>query len=477
MNIRPTQSSKFALVNSGLSLNFAKLALSQERIATGKRILRPSDDVIGTAKSLSTRKQMSQIGNYRKAIESSRPYLESASSSLQDVSGILTEARALITQGMSGTLNDSDRAIIGGQLEQLVDQLVDVANSQFGDRYLFGGTLSNDPPFAFETVNGVRQVVYNGDDEVQRVKIGSGTEVGINIPGSDIFGLFEYAGAKLSGLTGATLGTSANQGTGYADLIFRHEATVGTPGAGIALANAGDDDTILQDHLLSVDATAGTVTLGNGSPVPIPQVGDADYADFVVKTADGAEVHLDFTGYTGVDTSATLSGAGSVSLDGTNFTPITFTETDLELVDGNTGTVVHLDTTSVNRAGSELLSFQGGVSIFDALQGAAADLKGSSGLDSADFLARMSDRLSEMERNQENALSALGTLGARSERLNDSAERLGAMDVSLQGVLSQIEDADLATVALELSRAEQTLQLAQMTGSRLLQNSLLNFLR
>lgn len=477
MNIRPTQASKFALVNSGLSLNFAKLALSQERIATGKRILRPSDDVIGTAKSLSTRKQMSQIGNYYQAIESSRPYLESASSSLQDVSGILTEARALLTQGMSGTLNDSDRALIGGQLEQLVDQLVDVANSQFGDRYLFGGTLSNDPPFAFETTNGVRRVVYRGDDEVQRVKIGSGTEVGINIPGSDIFGLFEYAGAKLSGLTGATLGTSANQGTGYADLIFRHDATVGTPGAGIALANAGDDDTILQDHLLTVDATAGTVTLGNGASVPIPQVGDADYSDFVVKTADGAEVHLDFTGYTGVDTSATLSGAGSVSLEGTNFSPLSFTETDLELIDSDRGIVVHLDTKNVNRAGSELLSFQGGVSIFDALQGAASDLKNSSGLGSSDFLARMTDRLTEMDRNQENALSALGTLGARTERLNDSAERLSAMDLSLQGVLSKIEDADLATVALELSRAEQTLQLAQMTGSRLLQNSLLNFLR
>lgn len=477
MNIRPTQSSKFALVNSGLSLNFAKLALSQERIATGKRILRPSDDVIGTARSLSTRKQMSQINNYRKAIESSRPYLESASSSLQDVSGILSEARALITQGMSGTLNDSDRAIIGGQLEQLVDQLVGVANSQFGDRYLFGGTLTEEPPFAFETVGGVRQVVYRGDDEVQRVQIGANTEIGVNLPGSDIFGLFEYAGAKLSGLTGATLGTSANQGTGYADLIFRQDGTFGTPGAGIALANGGSDDTILQDHLLTVDVTAGTVTLGNGIARPIPQVGDPDYSDFVVKTAEGAEVHLDFTGFTGVDTSATLSGTGSVSLDGTNFTPLTFTETDLELVDSNTGTVVHLDTTNVNRAGSELLSFQGGVSIFDALQGAASDLKNSGGLDSADFLARMTDRLSEMDRNQGNAISALGTLGARSARMNDSAERLSAMDLSLQGVLSYIEDADLATVALELSRAEQTLQLAQMTGSRLLQNTLLNFLR
>jgi flagellin-like hook-associated protein FlgL len=39
-----------------------------------------------------------------------------------------------------------------------------------------------------------------------------------------------------------------------------------------------------------------------------------------------------------------------------------------------------------------------------------------------------------------------------------------------------VEDADFAEVALDLQRSEQTLQLAQATGSRLMQQSLLRFL-
>jgi len=477
MSIRPTQSTTFALVQAGLNFNFNRLAVSQEHIATGKRILRPSDDVLGTAKSLSTRKQMGQLNQFLKSIETGKPNLEASTAALQDVSNVLSEARAIMTQGMNGTLNDADRRSLGEQLDLLVDRLVEVGNSQLGERYVFGGTATDEPPFGYETVGGQRRVVYRGDDGVQRVSIGAGTQVGVNMPGSEIFDLFEYAGAKLSGLTGVQLGTSANQGTGYEELVFRHDGTIGAPGAGITLANGGADDTILQDHVLTVDGAAGTVTLDGGTVFHLPQAGDADFTDFVVKNADGAEVHLDFSGYGGGNTTATLTGSGSVALDGTNYVPLTFTETNLQLLDDETGAVVHIDTTNVNRSGGELVSFGGAVSVFDALQGAANDLKNSPNLDASDFSARMSDRMDELLRNQDNSLRALGTLGARTERLNTSASRLQAMDLNLQGVLSLIEDTDLSKVALELSRAEQTLQLAQMTGSRLIQTSLLNFLR
>ena len=43
-------------------------------------------------------------------------------------------------------------------------------------------------------------------------------------------------------------------------------------------------------------------------------------------------------------------------------------------------------------------------------------------------------------------------------------------------LISNVEDVDFAEVALDLQRAEQTLQLAQATGARLAQQTLLNFL-
>ena len=49
--------------------------------------------------------------------------------------------------------------------------------------------------------------------------------------------------------------------------------------------------------------------------------------------------------------------------------------------------------------------------------------------------------------------------------------------VETQGLLSGVEDADFSQVVLDMTRAEQTLELAQATSVRLLSTSLLNFLR
>jgi flagellin-like hook-associated protein FlgL len=55
--------------------------------------------------------------------------------------------------------------------------------------------------------------------------------------------------------------------------------------------------------------------------------------------------------------------------------------------------------------------------------------------------------------------------------------KIEGMVGELSAHLSEVEDADLASVVMEASQAEQTMQLAQMAGARLMQNTLLNFLR
>ena len=74
-------------------------------------------------------------------------------------------------------------------------------------------------------------------------------------------------------------------------------------------------------------------------------------------------------------------------------------------------------------------------------------------------------------------LGAMGALGSRTARLDDTQERLLDLGVHLKGLLAQIEDADLTETVIEMNRAELTLQAAQATGARLLQQTLMNFLR
>jgi flagellin-like hook-associated protein FlgL len=85
--------------------------------------------------------------------------------------------------------------------------------------------------------------------------------------------------------------------------------------------------------------------------------------------------------------------------------------------------------------------------------------------------------LVELDRNHENVLTATGELGALSQRAGGLGDAYETELSQVRGLLSGVEDVDFATAVMEMSRAEQTLQLAQATSARLLSTSLLNFLR
>jgi flagellar hook-associated protein 3 FlgL len=74
-------------------------------------------------------------------------------------------------------------------------------------------------------------------------------------------------------------------------------------------------------------------------------------------------------------------------------------------------------------------------------------------------------------------LVGLGVLGARSARLASADARQGELELQLRGRLSEVEDADLSETAIELARSQLILEVAQAAGVRVLQTSLLDYLR
>jgi flagellar hook-associated protein 3 FlgL len=446
---------------------------AQEQVASGKRILRPSDDAVGTSLSLALRRQIGSISSYIDAIGGSRPIIETATAQLQTGLGILTEARGLALNSLSGSLNASDREAIAMQLESLRDSLLDVANASWGDRFLFAGTATGSRPW---NLNGDGTAEYQGDHEVQFITIGRDEQVGVNMAGSSIFGEEEFTGVTYAGMTGVALGQRADYGTGFDTLLVTHTGTTGALGAGLAFANGGQN-TILGAHTIVVDGAAGTIQMGSGPLLEIPDTTDSDFTNFALEDADGSVLYVDFTAYNGGSWSGTISGNGEISLDGINFQTIDFVNTDLEVIDSVTGSVLHVDTTGITRAADELVTFSGTPNVFDVLGGMIQDLRSGDALDTDSLMDRLRVRLDELDRGFNNVLAATGLLGSRSERLNHAATRLEGMGLHLQGLQSNVEDVDLSTAILEMGRTQLTLQAAQAAGARLIQQSLLNYLR
>jgi flagellin-like hook-associated protein FlgL len=477
MTIRPTQASTFALVQQGLLDNYGKLVDAQAQASSGKRIQQPSDDPVGSAQALNLRARVGGIERFLDAIGGGTRELDTAASVLQDAGGLVAEARAVAVEALNGIVNAGDRRVLAGKLREIKDQLLELGNSRVGGRYLFAGTQLDAAPFRASDVHGTTRVAYVGNADQQELLVGNDLRLAIGIPGSEIFAGNEFAGVVFEGLTGAALGTTANQGSGAVTLFMRHETSTLTLGAGVTLAAGGANDNVIGTHAIAIDPVAGTATLGAGPARALPAVGSPEYSDFALTNAQGDEVHLDFTTWTGAATAGTVVGTGSMSLDGTAWTAIDNVSTDVELIDAATNTVLHVDVTGIHRAEDELVSFTGNVNVFDALETIADALENAAGLTTAEQDARVRLVFDELDRNHDNVVAGLSTLGARSGRLKDLEEGYGTVGLELQTQVSRIEDADYSQVVLDMMRAEQTLQITQSIGSRLLQTSLLNFLR
>jgi flagellar hook-associated protein 3 FlgL len=474
MNLRITQNHLFGLLNSHLSEGFSRMAFLQEQVASGKRILHPSDDPTGSSLALALYARKAENQGHSDTATAARTRVDEASSLVSQANELLGSARELVIQGMSTALGGNARAILATQIDQLREQMIQLANTNFDGEYIFGGTNSTQPPF----VEGGLHSQWRGNDVQRRVLVGPGDEIDTGVPGSSLFARNSPTGTTYGGTSGIRAGTSGDQGEGFENLIVRHDSTSGTLGAGITFANGGASDTFLGARALEIDGALQRVRFGNGQWFAIPDPTSAPAADFRIEDDHGAEIHLDFSGWTGADVTTNVTGAGSVSLDGTNFTAIALTETNLQLTDPSSGAIIHVDTTAVVRSGTELVTFGGTANVFDILAGIAADLRSDDGSLTNDEIAkRLGARLVELDSKHDDLLVGLGALGARSSRIADVQDRLANRNLDIESRRSLVEDVDITTAVLELTRQQQTLQLAEATGAKIIQMTLADYLR
>jgi flagellar hook-associated protein 3 FlgL len=112
--------------------------------------------------------------------------------------------------------------------------------------------------------------------------------------------------------------------------------------------------------------------------------------------------------------------------------------------------------------------------LIDTLRNISAHLRGGA---AADADALRSTDLAALERNLDGLNTARANVGATVNRLDAADARLGATELAATKLLSEIEDVDFAQAALNLSSQQSVYDAALRTGARIIQPSLLDFLR
>lgn len=158
---------------------------TQQQIASGRRILNPSDDPIGSARALVISQTNAVNDQYAVNRKNATNTLSIAEDTLSNVTTVLHNVKTLVVSAGNGTLTDQERGYIANELQGSLDQLFGFANATDGtDAYLFSGFSSTIAPYT-KTQGGAQ---YNGDQGPRFLQVDTSRQIPISDIGSAIFG-------------------------------------------------------------------------------------------------------------------------------------------------------------------------------------------------------------------------------------------------------------------------------------------------
>jgi flagellar hook-associated protein 3 FlgL len=188
-------------LTQGLRDTLSELDNLSSQIATGKKMIKPSDDVLGTMKAMDYKLTLSQNAQAQQNITEATNYLNFDNAVLTQVSDSFLNLKTLTNQ-IGGTA--ADRTNYASQAATLRDNLLDISNSTYLNSYIFSGSLSDQPSYVYDGVNN--EYVYQGNNQQMSISLGSGiTAKAINVvgnsPDATILTPFHYALAAVETIT------------------------------------------------------------------------------------------------------------------------------------------------------------------------------------------------------------------------------------------------------------------------------------
>jgi len=163
----------------------SRLARTQAQIASGKRQLTAADDPIAAKNVLDLNARLGLTRQHQTNADAVSSRLALEDSVLGEITDVLHRVRELAVQGNSATLTSADRLGIARELEERLESLLALANTQDGNsEFLFAGFKTRTRPFAADGAGGFS---YSGDDGSRRLEVSPGVLVADADPGSRVF--------------------------------------------------------------------------------------------------------------------------------------------------------------------------------------------------------------------------------------------------------------------------------------------------
>ena len=202
--IRSTYHGRLSALAAEVSRNGATLARAQLEASSGLRYFSPADDPGMVSRIHAMQAEIEEQSVYQDSASWATGIQATAEEVLSHISDLLTRTRELATQMSSEEKNPQQVIDAAQEAQGLYDQMVSLANSTFGGRFVFAGNAYDTQPFS--TVG-----VYGGDTGQPSVEVGQGLRASTGFDGSAMLqGTTDIFASVASLVTALGTGVAAN---------------------------------------------------------------------------------------------------------------------------------------------------------------------------------------------------------------------------------------------------------------------------
>ena len=319
---RMPNSLKSQLLNAQVQNAQFSMSQLEAEISSGQKFQLPSQDPTDATQAIQLTSLLAQSTQFDSNAKAGTAILNATDAALASISQGLTTAQGLDTSGIGSTATATQKAALAQQVQGLIQQVVDSANTAFGGQYLFGGSQNSSAPFSI-TANGV---AYTGDQQSLNTYVGSGLTTATSLDGNTaLAALSPPAGADLN--PALTLQTRLSDLKGGQGVIpGQINVTLSSPATSqtIDLSQAktiGDVKNLVENALGAANVTVAINPAKNG---------------IVITPAAGTITIANPVGGTGASDLG-IVGSAAASIDSGDLNPALSLTTNLSDLNGGTG--------------------------------------------------------------------------------------------------------------------------------------------
>ncbi len=158
--------------NSLLNMQKNKYAYNKylSQYNTQKKIQRPSEDPTVAVRALKYRTTLSEIDQYLSNIDDAISWMDATEAAISDIAGRLGDMEEYCTYAATGTLEKADRADLLAQLKQYAQYIYEQdANSDYAGRYIFTG-YRTDVPLLFDKAQSDEVYTITEDLDIDSIR-------------------------------------------------------------------------------------------------------------------------------------------------------------------------------------------------------------------------------------------------------------------------------------------------------------------